>query len=70
MFSSLPDVLEATVPSRFFLSPKAAAGILRRAEKRGKPVPAPLERALRERLEEETGVTNSTGTEPTSEEGK
>ena len=70
VFSSLPDVLEATVPSRFFLSPKAAAGILRRAEKRGKPVPAPLERALRERLEEETGVTNSTGTEPTSEEGK
>ena len=70
VFSSLPDVLEATVPSRFFLSPKAAAGILRRAEKRGKPVPAPLERALRERLEEETGATSSTGTEPTSEEGK
>ena len=70
VFSSLPDVLEATVPSRFFLSPKAAAGILRRAEKRGKPVPAPLERALRELSGEETGVTNSTGTEPTSEEGK
>lgn len=70
VFSSLPDVLEATVPSRFFLSPKAAAGILRRAEKRGRPVPAPLERALRELSGEETGVTNSTGTEPTSEEGK
>ena len=63
VFSSLPDVLEATVPERFFLSPKAAAGILRRAEKRGKRVPAPLERALRELSEEETGATNLTGTE-------
>ena len=70
MFSSLPDVLEATVPSRFFLSPKAAAGILRRARKRGRDLPEPLERALRERLEEETGATSSTATEPTSEEGK
>lgn len=48
VFSSLPDVLEATVPSRFFLSPKAAAGILRRAEKRGKTLPDALESALTE----------------------
>lgn len=47
VFSSLPDVLEATVPSRFFLSPKAAAGILRRANKRGRDLPEPLDRALR-----------------------
>ena len=68
VFSSLPDVLEATVPSRFFLSPKAAAGILRRARKRGRDLPEPLERALRERLEEETGATSSTATEPMSRE--
>jgi hypothetical protein len=47
-YSSLPDVLEATVPERFYLSPKAAAGILRRAEKRGRELPEALESALRE----------------------
>jgi hypothetical protein len=46
-FSSLPDVLEATVPNRFYLSQKAAAGILRRAEKRGRELPPALDRALR-----------------------
>jgi hypothetical protein len=46
-YSSLPDVLEATVPERFYLSPKAAAGILRRAEKRGKALPPALDKALR-----------------------
>lgn len=45
--SSLPDVLEADVPSRFYLSPKAAAGILRRAEKRGRELPEALATALR-----------------------
>jgi hypothetical protein len=43
---SLSDVLESHVPQRFFLSPKAAAGILRRAEKRGRMLPMPLQRAL------------------------
>lgn len=47
-FSSLPDVLEDEVPARFYLSQKAAAGILRRAEKRGKALPPRLESALRE----------------------
>jgi hypothetical protein len=46
-YSSLPDVLEATVPERFYLSQKAAAGILRRAEKRGRALPPTLDRALR-----------------------
>jgi len=47
---SLSHVLQATqdVPQRFFLSPKACAGILRRAEKRGKVLPPMLERALRQ----------------------
>jgi hypothetical protein len=44
--SSLADVLQDGVPSRYFLSPKAAAGILRRAEKRGRELPAHLAAAL------------------------
>lgn len=45
--SSLPDVLE-TGPhlSRYFLSPKAAAGILRRAAKRGRDLPEALRASL------------------------
>lgn len=47
--SSLPDVLETgPIPSRYYLSAKACAGILRRAEKRGKKLPEHLERVLRE----------------------
>jgi site-specific DNA-cytosine methylase len=45
--SSLPDVLEADVPPRFYLSQRAAAGILRRAEKRGRELPPHLNSALR-----------------------
>jgi hypothetical protein len=45
--SSLSDVLETgPVPPRFFLSPKACAGILRRAEKRKKTLPEHLRLAL------------------------
>lgn len=49
--SSLSDVLEeiGTVPEQFYLSRKASLGILRRAERRGKTLPEPLERALRTR---------------------
>ena len=44
---SLSDILETTrVPSRYYLSPKACAGILRRAAKRGKALPPLLARAL------------------------
>ena len=44
---SLSDTLEiGAVPQRFFLSAKACAGILRRAEKRGKALPQMLHRAL------------------------
>lgn len=46
---SLSDILEAQpVPERYFLSPKACAGILRRAEKRGKKLPERLRIALEE----------------------
>ena len=45
--SSLDRILEPMVAPKYFLSPKACAGILRRAEKRGKKLPAHLEAALR-----------------------
>jgi transposase len=41
------DILETgDLPQRFFLTPKACAGILRRAVGRGKTLPPPLQRAL------------------------
>ena len=44
---SLSDTLETgDLPRRFFLSAIACAGILRRAEKRGKKLPEQLRRAL------------------------
>ena len=44
---SLSDILETgDVPRRYFLSAKACAGILRRAEKRGKALPPALLAAL------------------------
>jgi len=45
--SSLSDILETgDLPQRYFLSPKACAGILRRAERRGKELPSQLQAAL------------------------
>jgi hypothetical protein len=44
----LSDVLETTVSERFALSARAARGILRRADARGKTLPVELEQALRE----------------------
>ena len=43
----LSDVLETGgVPLRYFLSPRACSGILRRAERRGKQLPRQLQAAL------------------------
>jgi hypothetical protein len=44
---SLASILEPSVAPKYFLSKKACAGILRRAEKRGKLLPKALESALR-----------------------
>jgi hypothetical protein len=45
--SSLSDILETgDLPQRYYLSPKACFGILRRAEKQGKKLPDPLRVAL------------------------
>lgn len=43
---SLWQVLEASTPPKYFLSSTACAGILRRAEKRGKELPTMLHAAL------------------------
>jgi len=46
---SLSDVLETgEIQPKYYLSQKACAGILRRAEKRGKELPALLQKALEE----------------------
>ena len=44
--SSLWQILQPTAPSKYYLSPTACRGILRRAQKRGKPLPAELYVAL------------------------
>lgn len=65
-YSSLRDVLEADVHPRFYLSPKAATGILRRAEKRGRRLPEELRTALQAHLADATEAMNWTATEPIS----
>lgn len=45
---SLSAILEMDVPPRFYLSPRACRGILRRAEKRGKELPEVLHQALQQ----------------------
>lgn len=44
--SSLADVLETSVAPKYYLSPRACQGILRRAAKRGKELPPALQAAL------------------------
>ena len=43
---SLASILEPSVAPKYFLSKRACAGILRRAEKRGKELPGALRAAL------------------------
>ena len=45
--SSLSQILQADPPLKYYLSPKACMGILRRAFERGKELPKKLERALK-----------------------
>lgn len=61
--TSLRDVLQDDVPPRYFLSPKAAQGILRRAEKRGRALPTSLSAAL-SAVAEGLPETTSTEAEP------
>ena len=46
--STLSQILEANAPEKYYLSPKACAGIIRRAERRGKELPTILKEALEE----------------------
>ena len=49
MVATLSEILEvANVPPRFSLSAKACAGILRRAQRRGKQLPPMLKQALKQ----------------------
>jgi hypothetical protein len=55
---SLSDILEiGAVPQRFYLTAKACAGILRRAEKRGKTLPPQLAHALQQVVDSEQTLT-------------
>jgi len=47
VMTTLTDILQPSVPQRYSLSPRAAAGILRRAARRGRDLPPHLEQALR-----------------------
>ena len=46
--STLSQILDLSAPEKYYLSAKACAGILRRAEKRGKALPDMLREALME----------------------
>ena len=59
---SLSEILETgDVPRQYYLSAKACTGILRRAEKRGKESPGPLQAAL-----QAVAATATTPTPPTT----
>ena len=45
--STLSSILQDTVPPKYYLTARACHGILARAERRGKPLPAALEEVLR-----------------------
>ena len=61
--SSLSEVLvRGRIAPRYFLTAKCAAGMLRRVEKRGKQLPAMLERALKALVGASAGGTE--GSEP------
>src|SRR5207249_3565471 len=54
------------VPPRFFLSPRAARGILRRAEKRGRELPHRLHQALESLATRQDEGEKTTSTSPSS----
>ena len=75
--STLSQILQANAPEKYCLSPTACAGIIRRAEKRGKELPDMLKEALMEvigqaggldRIEEEPEDAEEDGEEYEEEE--
>ena len=58
---SLSDILETgDVPQKFYLSPKACRGILRRAEKRGRELPSALRSSLEQTAQAEADLQAQT----------
>jgi hypothetical protein len=55
--SSLSRILQVGVPDKYYLSPKACQGILRRASVRGKELPAVLKTALTRQASVLTDIT-------------
>ena len=55
--SSLSQILQTNVPKKYYLSPKACQGILRRASARGKELPAVLKIALERQAMTDTMVS-------------
>ena len=58
--STLSSILEVNVPEKYYLSAKACEGILRRAERRGKELPAMLKEALEQMIQREQSGSTST----------
>jgi hypothetical protein len=63
--TTLTDVLQPSAPPRFSLSARAAAGILRRASKRGRALPTELESALTSLAQSSGHPGSATTTTPT-----
>ena len=56
--STLSQILQVNAPEKYSLSPTACAGIIRRAEKRGKTLPDMLKEALMEVIGRSGGLEN------------
>ena len=66
--STLSQILQPDVPEKYSLSPTACAGIIRRAEKRGKELPDMLREALMETIGLAGGM-EKIAEEPEEEDG-
>lgn len=53
--STLSEILEDNVPEKYYLSPKACLGILRRAKAKGRKLPENLRIALEQKIAEQGG---------------
>ena len=56
--STLSQILDLNAPAKYSLSPKACAGIIRRAASRGKELPSMLREALMEVVGQAGGLDN------------
>ena len=65
--STLSQILDLNAPAKYSLSPKACAGIIRRAAKRGKELPSMLREALMEVVGQAGGL-EAIAEEPDEEE--